>query len=80
MCKVIVRCIGSREIALPITEVEALSVTKTFNAKPVSRATGLWIEDRGGAVKKSDIKRLPRVGVDYAGEVWAGKKYRFRVV
>lgn len=58
---------------------KALSANKRFNAKPANRAAGLWIEDRGAIVKKSSIKRLARVGVDYAGEVWAGKKYRFRI-
>lgn len=70
---------GAGEIRGPGRVTAALSVTKRFNAKSASRITGLWIEDKGAAVKKSSIKRLPRVGVDYAGPVWAQKKYRFRV-
>lgn len=68
---------GAGDINGPAKLTKALSVTKQFNATVTSRATGLWIEDRGIVVKKRDIKRLPRVGVDYAGPTWAGKKYRF---
>ncbi|MBI2050914.1 MAG: DNA-3-methyladenine glycosylase [Parcubacteria group bacterium] len=71
---------GAGSINGPAKLTKALSITKTFNAKPASRITGLWIEDRGVVVKKSDIKRLPRIGVDYAGPVWAKRKYRFVVV
>ncbi len=65
-------------------------VTKFFKidgkvyAKSASRRTGLWIEDRparqslgaGGGVKFK-IKKGPRIGIDYAGQTWAGKPFRF---
>ncbi|MDO8495692.1 MAG: DNA-3-methyladenine glycosylase [bacterium] len=34
-------------------------------------------EDRGVEISPSKIKRTPRIGVDYAGPIWAKKKYRF---
>ncbi|MBI1961090.1 MAG: DNA-3-methyladenine glycosylase [Parcubacteria group bacterium] len=71
---------GAGDMNGPGRAAKALNVTKRFNNRPANRATGLWIEDRGVVVKKSDIKRLPRVGVDYAGPVWAKRKYRFVVV
>ena len=57
--------------------------------KPAAKSSGLWIEDRpahrisrggkgGGAiVKKSRIKKSPRIGINYAGEYWKNKKWRY---
>jgi len=45
-----------------------------------SRAGGLWIEDRGVVVADSDVRVTPRIGVDYAGPIWAKKPWRFVIV
>lgn len=60
----------------PARLTKALGIAKPLNDAPISRASGLWIEDRGVHVPKSRIKRAPRIGVDYAG-TWAKKPYRF---
>jgi len=36
----------------------------------------IWIEDRGVKVPPREVKRTPRIGVDYAG-AWALKPWRF---
>jgi DNA-3-methyladenine glycosylase len=36
----------------------------------------IWIEDRGVKVPSRELKRTPRIGVDYAG-AWAHKPWRF---
>ncbi len=36
----------------------------------------IWLEDRGVAVPNREVKRSPRIGVDYAGK-WAAKPWRF---
>jgi DNA-3-methyladenine glycosylase len=36
----------------------------------------IWIEDRGMKVPAREVKRTPRIGVDYAG-AWALKPWRF---
>jgi DNA-3-methyladenine glycosylase len=36
----------------------------------------IWIEDRGVVVPACEVKRTPRIGVDYAGK-WAAKPWRF---
>ncbi len=38
----------------------------------------LWIEDRGVKLKTGSIKKVPRVGVDYAGE-YRDKRWRFYI-
>jgi DNA-3-methyladenine glycosylase len=56
-----------------------LNIGRPLNSKPSSLTTGLWIEDRGVTIPKSHIKKMPRVGVAYAGEYWMNKKWRFVV-
>ncbi len=53
-----------------------LKITRAFNAKLATHASGLWIEDRGVNVGRQDIKTTPRIGVAYAGK-WAKKPWRF---
>ncbi|MBI4120875.1 MAG: DNA-3-methyladenine glycosylase [Parcubacteria group bacterium] len=68
---------GVEGISGPARLTKALKIDKKFNTKKLGRKTGLWIEDRGVEIKKSDIRRTPRVGVAYAGPVWARRPYRF---
>jgi DNA-3-methyladenine glycosylase len=56
---------------------KVLKINRSFNTLPAVRKSGLWIEDRGVAIPKRRIKRTARIGVSYAGPVWAKKKYRF---
>lgn len=54
-----------------------LGIDRRFNARPASPVTGLWIEDDGYRVPRGAIRTGPRIGVDYAGPVWAAKPWRF---
>jgi DNA-3-methyladenine glycosylase len=56
----------------------ALGIGRELNGRPASRKSGLWIEDRGVLVPRRAILASPRVGVHYAGPLWAGKPWRFR--
>lgn len=67
---------GVAGLSGPARLTKALRVDKAQNGKRASRATGLWIEDRGMRIPSIKIRRAPRIGVDYAG-VWAKKPYRF---
>ncbi len=42
-----------------------------------TKRNGLWIEDRGVTVPSRAVIASKRVGVDYAGPIWANKKYNF---
>jgi DNA-3-methyladenine glycosylase len=53
-----------------------LSIDKGLYGAAAELASGLWIEDRGYRVKRGQIQRTARIGVDYAGE-WKDKQYRF---
>jgi len=52
-------------------------INKRLNGLPATREIGLWFEDRGVVIPKNQIFRAPRTRVDYAGKVWAGKKFKY---
>ena len=56
---------------------KALGVDLSHNGEKLTGNT-IWVEDRGNAVKKSQITASPRVGVDYAG-THAKWPWRFRI-
>lgn len=55
-------------------------IDKNFNRKLASPKTFLWFEDRGIMVKNSQIGYSPRTGVDYAGPIWANKKWKLLLI
>ena len=54
-----------------------LKINKSFNGQPADRSTGLWLE-AGETVSATRIARLPRIGVNYAGD-WKDKLLRFKL-
>ena len=68
---------GGKELSGPGRLTKFLKINKKFNGKNASVETGLWFEDRGDVIDNKKIKRSARVGVDYAGPIWAKKDYRF---
>jgi DNA-3-methyladenine glycosylase len=68
---------GVEGISGPGRVAKHLKIDKRLNGSPLSKKTGLWIEDRGLVITPRDILKTPRIGVAYAGDVWANKKLRF---
>ncbi len=57
---------------------KALAIDRRLNgAVATTRASGLWLEDRGVRVTPRMIQATPRIGIDYAGPIWAKKPWRF---
>ncbi len=52
-------------------------IGREHDRKPARRTSGLWIEDRGIRVRRREIARTPRIGIDSAGPVWSAKPFRF---
>jgi len=51
-----------------------LLIGKDFYGENLSTSTRLWIEDKS---KPLNIITAPRIGVDYSGNDWASKPWRF---
>lgn len=54
----------------------ALGIEMHHNRHDLPSGGRIWIEDRGVKVPAREVKRTPRIGVDYAGS-WALKPWRF---
>jgi DNA-3-methyladenine glycosylase len=67
---------GAGDISGPARLTKALSIDKKLNTLPLSKKSGLWVEDRGVKVSKKEITLTPRVGIRYAEE-WIEKPWRF---
>ncbi len=69
---------GVEHIIGPGRLTKRLEIHRGLNGLPAAPASGLHLEDSGFTVPKKLISIGPRVGVDYAGPVWAAKPWRFR--
>ena len=57
---------------------KALAIDRKLNrAAATDPASGLWLEDRGVRVPAKLVASTPRIGVEYAGPLWAAKPWRF---
>ena len=52
----------------------------SHNDQPATRASGLYIVDRGFQPPQRQIKKLSRVGVAYAGPYWSRRRWRFVLI
>ncbi|HXK39763.1 MAG TPA: DNA-3-methyladenine glycosylase [Candidatus Paceibacterota bacterium] len=68
---------GTVDVSGPGRLTRHFKVSRAQNARPASRPSGLWIEDAGIRVPRTQIRTTPRIGVDYAGPVWSKKHYRY---
>lgn len=68
---------GAGDISGPGRLTKFLKIDRKINNKLALVKTGLWFEDRGEPVDKKKIKRTTRIGINYAGPIWAKKDYRF---
>ena len=69
---------GIDGIAGPGRLTKHLQVDRQLNGRLAHPGSGLHLEDTGLEVPRRRIKAGPRIGVDYAGPVWAGKPWRFQ--
>ena len=55
----------------------ALGIDNSLNGLAACPAANLWFETGDSAARKLSIRRTARIGVEYAGPIWAEKKLRF---
>jgi DNA-3-methyladenine glycosylase len=65
---------GVEGISGPGRVTRNLSIDKSFNGEDLLDSTRLWLEKGPGL---SSYETLPRVGIEYAGEPWKSKLWRF---
>jgi len=68
---------GIEGVSGPGRVAAALGIDASFNGRDAIPQTGLWFEAQHSRTTKPRITRTPRIGVDYAGPIWAAKKLRF---
>lgn len=70
---------GLDSVTGPGRLTKRLGIGRELNGRNAVPGCGLHIEDHGFKVPSGRIKAGPRIGVDYAGSVWAAKPWRFWV-
>lgn len=76
---------GTENISGPARLTKRLQIDKSLNGKKLGKKSGLWIESDlkiknskpASPAGRLKIVRTPRIGVSYAGKIWANKPYRF---
>ncbi len=71
---------GLEKISGPARLTKKLNITGELNGKAANKEAGLWFEmptTPSGKIPEKEIARTARIGVEYAGPVWAKKKWRF---
>ena len=53
-----------------------LEIDRSHNGLDTTQGSVIWVEDAGLTIPNKHIQKLPRIGIDYAGE-WANKLWRF---
>lgn len=74
---VLIRAAG--DIVGPGRLTRRLQIDRELNGRPASPETGLYLEDLGLEVPRRRIKSSKRIGIDFAGPVWAEKRWRFQL-
>ena len=69
---------GVAGIAGPGRLTKQLRIDRRLNGAAAAPASGLWLEDDGWRPPARLVRAGPRVGVAYAGPVWAAKPWRFQ--
>lgn len=65
---------GAGDISGPARLTGALAIDGSLNGRQAAPESGLWFENGIGA---QPVVATPRIGVDYAGPRWSGRKLRF---
>jgi len=65
---------GLREVSGPGRLTRQLAVDRNFYGEDLVRSERIWIEESGSTFTYS---AGPRIGVDYAGEPWKSKPWRY---
>jgi DNA-3-methyladenine glycosylase len=71
---------GLDTVSGPARLTRALAIDRDLNGRPATPESGLWFEEGPPLVPGERIERTPRIGVDYAGPIWAPAELRFLLI
>jgi len=54
-----------------------LGIDQRLDGVDTTHSRQLWVEDRGVRIWPRQVRKGPRVGVDYAGAYWAARPWRY---
>jgi DNA-3-methyladenine glycosylase len=69
---------GAGEVVGPGRLTKRLQIDRRINGLIAQPESGLHLEDVGIHIPRRKIKTSRRIGVDYAGPIWAEKPWRFQ--
>lgn len=67
---------GAAHFSGPGRVTKGIGIDGSFNGEDITLSRRIWIEDKG---LRPGLTAGPRVGIDYAGEPWISKQWRFTV-
>lgn len=67
---------GVENLSGPGKLTKTLGIDKSFYGEDLITSERIWFEDSGS---KPIVKTSPRIGIDYAGEYWVAKPWRFYI-
>lgn len=70
---------GLDAVSGPGRLTKRLKIGRPLNRASAVPGSGLHLEDHGIKIPRKSVRVGPRIGVDYAGSVWAAKPWRFWV-
>ena len=65
---------GLQDVAGPGRLTRYLNIDKSFYGVNLADSPLIWLEEDG---KNFDFETTPRIGVDYAGDFWKSKQWRY---
>ncbi|MGQ1889330.1 DNA-3-methyladenine glycosylase [Thermophagus sp. OGC60D27] len=68
---------GTREINGPGRLGRTLKLDRSFYGEDLTTSGRLWVEESPASTTPTSIITKTRVGINYAGEFWANKPWRF---
>jgi DNA-3-methyladenine glycosylase len=67
---------GVENVSGPGRVTKTLGIDRTFNCEDLITSERMWIEDSPAV---QNYKTGPRIGIDYAGEFWKSKPWRYYI-
>ena len=55
---------------------KGMGIDRSFNGEDLTISPRIWVEDKGF---KPGLTAGPRIGINYAGEPWVSKPWRFKI-